>query len=291
MEIKMNKLKVAIVQSDAKAYDIGFNTEKAMRLMQQAKKKQADIVLFPECFLQSYNFPKILETLPPLEEIKDEPQFKKWVASAIAEDDSHLLQIRNYARELELGVVMTAFSKGRQYPQNTAWMIDRNGEIILKYSKVHTCDFWCERYLECGEHFPVCEFDGVKIGIMICYDREYPESARELMLQGVEIILHPNCCGAMKPRLRELSVRAMENMVGIAMANPPGEEMGCSCAYHPMVWNDCGEISDNEIAVADELFDGIFMVEFDMAAIREYREREDLGKYRKPKAYVFTASE
>ncbi len=72
--------------------------------------------------------------------------------------------------------------------------------------------------------FLVCDFDGIKIGIMICYDREYPESARVLMLQGAEIILVPNDCGSMKPRLCALSTRAYENMVGVAMANPNGEK-------------------------------------------------------------------
>lgn len=52
----------------------------------------------------------------------------------------------------------------------------------MKYSKVHTCDFADEACLESGSAFRVCDFDGIKIGIMICYDREYPESARILML-------------------------------------------------------------------------------------------------------------
>lgn len=174
---------------------------------------------------------------------------------------------------------------GKQYPQNTAWMIDRDGKVILKYSKVHTCDFDWERYLESGEAFPVCRFDGITMGCMICYDREYPESARELMLNGAELIMHPSCCGGMPPRLKELSVRAMENMVGIAMANPPAQGMGNSCAFHPMVWAEEGSPLDNTIFVGGELEEAIYYVEFDMDAIRAYRESEDLGKYRKIKAY------
>lgn len=120
---------------------------------------------------------------------------------------------------------------------------------------------------------------------MICYDREYPESARELMLQGAEIIFNPNCCGGMKPRLRELSVRAMENMVGMVMANPPAPGMGCSAVFSPMVWGENGEVLENIITVADESYEGIIYAEFDMDDIRKYREKEDLGKFRKPKAY------
>ena len=87
---------------------------------------------------------------------------------------------------------------------------------------------------------------------MICYDREYPESARQLMLNGAEFIMHPNSCGGMMPRLRELSVRAMENRVSIAMANPPGVDMGCSCAYTPIVCGSDGGAGDNALFTAPE---------------------------------------
>ena len=46
----------------------------------------------------------------------------------------------------------------------------------------------------------------------------------------------------MEPRLKELSVRAMEDIVGVAMENPPAEGMGCSCAFSPMVWGENGEV-------------------------------------------------
>lgn len=56
-------------------------------------------------------------------------------------------------------------------------------------------------------------------------------------------------------------------------------------AFHPMVWAEEGSPLDNTIFVGAELEETIYYVEFDMEAIREYREREDLGKYRKTKAY------
>ncbi len=279
------KLKVAMVQYDANEPDIDFNTKVAMKYIKEAKESGADIVLFPECFLTAYCCPDIVEELLPLEELENDSDFIDWCNSAVTEEEEHVLQIRKLAKELQIGVVITAFTKGEKYPQNTAFIIDRNGDIILKYSKVHTCDFDWERYLESGQEFKVCEFDGVNIGVMICYDREYPESARELMLQGAEIIFNPNCCGGMEPRLKELSVRAMENMVGVAMANPPAPGMGRSAAFNPMVWGENGEVLDNTIIVAEEFFEGIVYAEFDIDKIRDYREREDLGKFRKPRAY------
>ena len=61
-----------------------------------------------------------------------------------------------------------------------------------------------ERNVESGKEFRVCDFEGIKLGIMICYDREYPESARILMLKGAEVILVPNDCGSMQPRILSL---------------------------------------------------------------------------------------
>lgn len=279
------KLKVAMVQYGANEPNIDFNTKVAMKYIKEAKKSGAGIVLFPECFLTAYCCPDIVEELLPLEELENDSEFIGWCNSAVTEEEEHVLQIRKLAKELQIGVVITAFTKGEKYPQNTAFIIDRNGDIILKYSKVHTCDFDWERYLESGQEFKVCKFDGVNIGVMICYDREYPESARELMLQGAEIIFNPNCCGGMEPRLKELSVRAMENMVGVAMANPPAPGMGRSAAFNPMVWDENGEVLDNTIIVAEEFFEGIVYAEFDIDVIRKYRENEDLGKFRKPRAY------
>lgn len=279
------KLKVAMVQYDANEPDSDFNTKVAMKYIKEAKESGADIVLFPECFLTAYCCPDIVEELLQLEELENDSEFIDWCNSAVTEEEEHVLQIRKLAKELQIGVVITAFTKGEKYPQNTAFIIDRNGDIILKYSKVHTCDFDWERYLESGQEFKVCKFDGVNIGVMICYDREYPESARELMLQGAEIIFNPNCCGGMEPRLKELSVRAMENMVGVAMANPPAPGMGRSAAFNPMVRGENGEVLDNTIIVAEEFFEGIVYAEFDIDVIRKYRENEDLGKFRKPRAY------
>lgn len=282
-EVFMKKLKVALIQYDAIMPDIEQNTITAIKLIRQASKNGADLVLFPECFLTAYEVPAICEKLLPIQEIEDCPEFIEWCENALTEDEEHFIQIANLAAELNIGVVITGFSKGRQYPQNTAWIINRDGKVILKYSKVHTCDFSWERYVESGDAFPVCQFDGITMGCMICYDREYPESARELMLNGAELIMHPNCCGGMAPRLKELSVRAMENMVGIAMANPPAQGMGNSCAFSPVVWAKEG--MDNTIFVGKELEEAIYYVEFDMDEIREYREKEDLGKYRKTRAY------
>lgn len=281
----MQTFRLAIVQRRAAAGDTEANTRAAIGLIEEAGAGGADLVLFPECFLTGYYCPEVCRSLAPTEKLGKDASFRKWCEAALADDSEYLERIRAAARRERIGVEITAFTKGKRRPQNSAFIIDREGNVLLKYSKVHTCDFDWERYLEGGEDFFVCDFCGLKIGTMICYDREYPESARELALQGAELILVPNDCESMEIRLKELSVRAMENMVVTAMANPPGENAGASCAFSPVVWDENGRCADNTIAVADERFEGILYADFDVDALRAYRESEFLGRNRKPKAY------
>lgn len=261
------KFKVAVLQMKSLNRQYQNSTDILIRRMEEASKNGADILLLPEAFLTGYVLPMR----------NDE---------ALAEQNPYLEQIRAAAAELHIGVVATAITRGMEKPQNSAYVVDKNGRVLMKYAKVHTCDFADEACLESGEAFEVCTFHGIRLGIMICYDREYPESARILMLKGAEIILVPNDCGAMKPRLCALSTRAYENMVGIAMANPNGENAGNSCAYSPICWDDNGDCVDNVLLMADDATEGLFYAEFDMDAIRMYREREMMGNtFRKVNAY------
>lgn len=260
--------KTAILQARSENANIRKNVDKIISAMKEASMNNADILLLPECFITGYDLPMTYE-------------------KSISDDDEVIQSVCKSAKEYNIGVVLTSFTKGEKQPQNSAFVISKSGEILMKYSKVHTCDFADEKDVEAGKEFKVCKFDGVKIGIMICYDREYPESARVLMLKGAELILVPNDCGTMKPRLQALSTRAYENMVGIAMANANGVNAGCSCAYSPICWDENGECIDNTILLADDCSEGIFYAEFDMDKIRNYRSREMMGNtFRKVEAYA-----
>lgn len=259
--------KVAVLQARSEKANIRKNVDRIVMMMKEASKNGADILLLPECFVTGYDLPMTYE-------------------KSISCDDELIQNICSVAKEHSIGVVLTSFTKGESKPQNTAFVISKTGDILMKYSKVHTCDFADEKDIEAGKEFRVCDFDGIKIGIMICYDREYPESARMLMLKGAEIILVPNDCGSMKPRIQALSTRAYENMVGIAMANANGENAGCSCAYSPICWDKNGICIDNIIMLANDLEEGILYADFNMDSIREYRSSEMMGNtFRKVEAY------
>ena len=99
---------------------------------------------------------------------------------------------------LDMAIGVTLLEAWPGGPRNTLVLFDRRGERKLTYAKVHTCDFDVERNLTPGDGFFVTELDTaagpVQVGAMICFDREFPESARILMLQGAELILTPNAC-------------------------------------------------------------------------------------------------
>ena len=259
--------KVAILQARSENANISKNVDIIHHAMKKASINNADILLLPECFITGYDLPMTYE-------------------KSISDDNEVIQNICALAKEYHMGVVLTSFTKGERKPQNTAFVISKQGNILMKYSKVHTCDFADEKNVESGKEFKVCDFEGTQLGIMICYDREYPESARILMLKGAEVILVPNDCGSMQPRVSALSTRAYENMVAVAMANPNGDNAGCSCAFNPICWDRNGNCVDNTVLLADDKTEGILYAEFDMEAIREYRNREMLGNtFRKVEAY------
>ena len=203
----MTMLRVALLQMVAGRTQ-EENRQKGMDFCRHAKAAGADIALFPEMWNIGYALP-------------DSPEEMRRMA--IGREDPFLLSYQKLARELDMAVGITYLERYEPQPRNTLTLFDRFGREVLTYAKVHTCDFDVERHLTPGDDFYVAELDtpsgGVRIGAMICYDREFPESARILMLKGAEIILAPNACPMEINRLSQLRARAFENMLGIATVN------------------------------------------------------------------------
>ena len=262
------------------------NMLKGIEYCKKAKEMGADIAVFPEMWNTGYEM--LFEG-----DLKDQdniPQEKvdKWNSKAIESDNEFINEYINLAKELKMAIAITYLEKTEQKPRNTVVIIDRKGKIILKYSKIHTVDSKMEAFTEPGTEFKTCDLDygrgKVKLGTMICFDRDFPESARILMLQGSEIILVPNACYMSKIRLEQLKVRAYENMVGIVTVNYANHG-GKSSVYSPIVRNINKHELNSEMLVMNDK-EEIKIAQFNMSEIREYRSRETLGDaYRKPYAY------
>ncbi len=135
----------------------------------------------------------------------------------------------------------------------------------------------------------------VKIGSMICFDREFPESARILMLKGAEVILAPNACPMEINRLSALRTRAYENMLAVATCNYPDGQPDCnghSTVFDGIAWlRDEPGVRDMCILEAPSE-EGIYIADIDLDLLREYRANEVMGsKYRHPKKYESLVSD
>ena len=158
---------------------------------------------------------------------------------------------------------------------------------------MHTCDFGDERVLTRGESFPVAALDTaagpVQVGAMICYDREFPESARLLMLNGAELILVPNACPMEQNRLAQLRARAFENMTAIATCNYPAGLPGCN--GHSTLFDGVAYLPDLEGSRDFCLLEtgegpGVYLARLDLDQLRAYRTGEVHGNaYRRPELY------
>jgi N-carbamoylputrescine amidase len=274
-------IKVAMLQMVGCNIDKQANQVKGELFCRRANALGADIALFPEMWSIGMTFFN-----PDIEEAR-----KNWQMLAISHDDPFIIHFQKLAKELNMAIAITYLEKWDKAPRNSVSLIDRHGEIVLTYSKVHTCEFDVESALTPGDSFPICELDtdqgGVKIGFMICFDREFPESARILMLQGAEIILTPNACTLDEHRISQFKTRSFENMVGVAMTNYAApQNNGHSIAYDGVAYLvPDGPSRDTLIIEAGEIED-IYLATFDMDMLRAYRERESWGNaYRRPRLY------
>lgn len=280
----MDKLKIALLQLTPTG-SLQGNLEKGLDACRKAKKMGADLALFPEMWSNGYA-------------IYDRPG-SEWMAEAIPTDSDFICQFGKLAQELEMAIGITLLETYATGPRNTLILFDRLGHRILTFAKFHTCDFDVESHLTRGEDFYVEELDTacgkVKVGAMICFDREFPESARILMLKGAEVILTPNACPMEINRLSQLRARAYENMLCVATCNYPDtvpDRNGNSTVFDGVAYLPGLEGSrDTCILQADEK-EGIYLAELDLKQLREYRRSEVHGNaYRRPQKYGLLVDE
>lgn len=270
-------LKIALLQLlPGGGLEEQLNTGKNACIM--AREMGADITLFPEMWSDGYYLPQEEGALEEL---------------AIPADSEFVRTFSTLAKELQMAIGITFLEKNTPRPLNSIILFDRNGDEKLHYSKVHTCDFDEEMVLSSGEGFFVTDLDigrgTVKVGSMICFDREFPESARILMLKGAEVILAPNACPMEINRLSALRTRAYENMVAVATCNYPKGKPDCnghSTVFDGVAWlRDEPGVRDMCILEAPEE-EGIYLAEIDMDLLRDYRKHEVMGnKFRHPETY------
>ena len=121
----MSILKIALLQI-APDKTLEENLEKGIECCKKAKEMGADIALFPEMWSSGYDIPESVEELEH---------------KAVAADGPFVKAFANAARELSMAIGITILEQYPEGPRNTLLLLDRHGECVLSYAKVHTCDF------------------------------------------------------------------------------------------------------------------------------------------------------
>ena len=260
------------------------NRKKGWEFSKRAKEAGADVALFPEMWSNGYCIPEDMKELK---------------AQAIPADSEFVMSFGKMAAKLDMAIAVTFLESFEPLPRNTVALFDRHGRKALQYAKVHTCDFGEESRLTAGNDFYVADLDtaagNVKVGAMICYDREFPESARILMLKGAEVVLVPNACPMEINRLSQLRARAFENMLGIATCNYPFGQQDCnghSSAFDGVAYlPELAGSRDTCILEAGEE-EGRYVAQFNIDMLRKYRSEEVHGNaYRHPGKYHLLVEE
>ncbi len=230
-------LRLGLCQVYTRQWDVEGNFERALASLEEAARQGADLAVTPECVIHGYGF----------DTVEDYEAEMTRVAEPL--EGPRLSLVRHKARELGIDVLFgfaEAGAEGRIH--NSAAFISREGEILFCYRKVHCRDFeqaGCGGVFVPGSDFHVVErkYRGhqFRLGAMICFDREIPETVRCLRALGAELVLCPLACNT--DRLTEplhradnepvTRVRAAENELFIAVVNHAGRFNGGSYVLGP----------------------------------------------------------
>jgi predicted amidohydrolase len=199
-------MKITLAQMQPDVGDLTANVNNICTLLTEASRNHSELVLFPELSLSGY-----VTNQQTLEE------------TAISDNDDSIMKIKQACNKDNIDAVISFPELAEENFYITSLYIDHNGEVLAKYRKTHL--FADEQKLFTkGEDYPVFNTQFGKLGMMICYDLEFPEVARLLKLQGAEMILISTA--NMQPYEHHQDVylmsRALENEVPVAIANQVG---------------------------------------------------------------------
>ena len=267
-----------------------------LALMDAAKAKGADLIVYPELALTTF-FPRWYH--------EDRAEADAWFERTMPNDDVAPLfaRARQYGMGLSLGYAELT-PEGRHF--NTSVLVDREGRTIGIYRKIHlpghvefdperTHQHLEKRYFEPGDlGFPVWRTMGGLFGMAICNDRRWPETYRVMGLQGVELILigyntpRHNPPAPDHDRLSEfhnqlvLQAGAYQNgsfVVGVAKC---GVEEGCEMIGNSSIVAPTGEVIAQAITQDDELV----IARCDLDATRSYKTTTfNFARHREPEHY------
>ncbi|MFI1101567.1 carbon-nitrogen hydrolase family protein [Streptomyces melanogenes] len=219
----MPPLRTALLQSSGRPGDVGANLKVLDEAAGRAAATGAGLLVTAEMFLTGY---AIGDDVPRLAEAADGPG-----AQAVAE-----IAVRH-----GLAVLYGYPERDGETVYNSAQLVDADGRRLANYRKTHLFGCFEQEWFTPGDQQVVqAELNGLRLGMMICYDVEFPENVRAHALAGTDLLLVPTAQMHPFQFVAEsvVPVRAFENQMYIAYVNRTGPEgefefVGLSCLAGP----------------------------------------------------------
>ncbi len=205
-------MKVAAVQVDVKIGDIDHNLSQIVQLIAESRSQGAELIIFPECALTGYCF----------SDLNEARQFAQSIPGPAT--DLIVKALKEFGGYAIFGML----EPSADGVFNVAVLAGADG-IIGVYRKIHLPGLGVDQFATYGDRpFEVYDVGDIRVGIAICYDSAFPESARTMMLQGADLIALPTNfpTGAENMTKHVMNTRAMENKLYFAAVNRVGEERG-----------------------------------------------------------------
>ena len=275
-------IRVSAIQM-AMSEDRESNILKAVSLVRQSAKNGAQIILLPELFETLY-FCKDMD--------------KKYLSLASPlKNNSLIKQFSSLAKELDVVILVSYFEKDKEDYFNSLVVIDADGSVMDNYRKTHIPDgpgYEEKFYFKDGDTgFKVYETAYAKIGVGICWDQWFCETARALTLKGAEVIFYPTAIGS-EPEIKLDSKEhwqrvqmghAATNTVPVVVANRIGHEVGESCELTFYGSSFITDYTGEKIAEASRDKGEIIYGDFDLEKNASQREYWGLLRDRRPSCY------
>jgi len=275
-------VKVAAIQMSM-SEDKTKNIAKAKNLVQQAAKNGANIILLPELFEGLY-FCKDMDK-----------KYFTWARER--KNNPLLLEFQALAKELCVVLLVSYFEKDKNEYYNSLVVFDVDGKEMQNYRKTHIPDgpgYEEKFYFKPGNTgFKVYDTHYGKIGVGICWDQWFCETARSLTLQGAQIIFYPTAIGS-EPEIgldskehwqRVQMGHASTNTVPVVAANRIGVEEGQSCSLTFYGSSFITDYTGKIVAEASRDKEEIIYAEFDFQEDAKQREYWGLLRDRRPQMY------
>lgn len=254
------------------AGSIEENLEKSLHAIEKAAEDQADLVLFPEVQLTEF-FPQY-----PGQEVS---------SYQVSQDSEIVKRFCEVCRENRIMAVPNLYLREKERNYDASLLIDKNGTILGIQKMVHVAQakqfYEHDYYTPADDGFHVFQTEYGNIGIVVCFDRHYPESIRTEALQGADLILIPTVNTKAEPSEMfewELRVQAFQNSVILAMCNRVGVEGDMHFSGESIVIDPNGAV----LTRSDDT-EQIMYVDVGLSEARRVRAKRPYTQLRRPEFY------